>query len=123
MSLFRAVEWIRSLLSAFSHPSALPDTENYRMIIRMNQLIKVENDLYSHCQRYPTFLKLIAPDTKIGTYNALTGKKIVGKDRAKKGKIEKGKKGSKEQSKDIIEVLIMEDIINTVENFLRYVRL
>lgn len=121
MSLFRAVEWIRSLLSAFSTPSALSYTENYRMILRMNQLIEVENDLFSHCQRYPSFLKLIAPDIKIGTYNALTGKRIT-KDRVQKEKVksDKGKRGSKEQSHEVREVLIMEDIISAVEQFLKW---
>ena len=76
LSLFRAVEWIRALLSAFSSPRSLPASENYRLVIRLNQLITMENDLYSHCQRYPQFLKLIAPDAKIGVYNPITGKTL-----------------------------------------------
>lgn len=73
LSLFRAVEWIRCLISSFSVPLSLPISENYRLIIRFNQLLTIEHELYSHCQRYPPFLKLIAPDAKIGVFNALTG--------------------------------------------------
>lgn len=134
LSLFRAVEWIRSLLSAFSFPQSLPPSENYRLVLRLNQLITIENELYSHCQRYPAFLKLIAPEAKIGVYNPATGtnlrsltlivrlgKKISSKSQgAKRGKgkennTEKGKKNSLEST----EVLVMDDIVAVVEKLLR----
>jgi hypothetical protein len=73
LSLFRAVEWVRSSISAFSAPQSLPASENYRLVLRFNQLMTIEDDLISHCQRYPPFLKLIAPEAKIGVVNALTG--------------------------------------------------
>jgi hypothetical protein len=74
-TMFRCVEWLRCILTSFCDAPLLPTEEWYKLLLRFNQLISAEDELYSLCQRIPEYLKIVAPAAKVGCYNTVTSKR------------------------------------------------
>lgn len=111
--LLRCVEWMRCVLNQFCSPSDLPTEEWYKLLLRFNQLITAEDELYSHCQRYPPFVQLVAPNVKVGSYNTSTGKRVSGKKKASSGT------STATATSFMDQLLILEDITLAMETLLK----
>jgi hypothetical protein len=71
-TLVLSINWFRTLLNTFKK-STLPEYEMYKLVLRMNELVNVEDIFYSQCQRYPEYAKQHQKRNQLGSYNPATG--------------------------------------------------